>query len=216
MWKLTRVFVASCLLSACAGQEPKQFTYLSNTPVRITELHVDPSAQQGKVEFIEIANTSKSRVDLSGWSVSGAGRKSLPTGTTLASGDALVVCQNMADFRRTFARAPKPVAELSGKLRNRGEIVRLEDPQGRIADEVDYDLRDVALEKAKGGGWSLHRLRVRTEPIWGAGKPTPGEFRSKISSDNSPKRTSKKKKKKKKKKKRRKPKKKDEESLDNK
>ena len=60
---ITVLLVLSGLLS-CKTQ--KQNVYLEETPVRVTELHFEPSDEQGDVEFIEIANVTRAPVDMDG------------------------------------------------------------------------------------------------------------------------------------------------------
>ena len=163
-------------LSSC--KTPKQFAYLEKTPVRVTELHFAPSDEQGNVEFIEIANVTDESVDISGWQVTGAKRMSLPDGTELASKKVLVICRDKAALKKTFKGA-KPVATFSGKLKNGGDTIRIEDPDGLVADEVTYDKKDPQVEKATGTGLSIHRRKGSKEKvIWKAAKPTPGSLKS--------------------------------------
>ena len=162
-------------LSSCTT--PKQFEYREKTPVRVTELHFAPSGEQGDVEFVEIANVTDESVDVSGWQVTGAKRMTLPDGTELAAKRALVICQDKAAFGKTF-KGVKPVATFSGKLKNGGDTVRIEDPDGQVADEVTYDKNDAEVEKATGTGLSIHRRKVIGEGMWKAAKPTPGSRKS--------------------------------------
>jgi hypothetical protein len=161
----------------CAGA--KEFTYLETSPVRITELHFDPSPAQGQAEFIEITNVSAKIVDLSGWQVTGAGRVALAAGTRLGPREVLILCQDPAAFQQAFAGAVAPGGTLSGKLRNAGETVRIEDTEGKVAEEASYDELDPEVKKAAGTGDSLHRRSAPGEAgggaAWKAGKPTPGK-----------------------------------------
>jgi hypothetical protein len=165
----------AALVASCAQQR----SYLKDSSARITEVHFDPSVEQGKVEFIEIGNASKEPVDLSGWQVTGAGRVSIPTGTVIPPGGAVVLSEDAAAFTKAFGASVKSVAPLSGKLKKSGETVRLEDPQGSVADEVSYDATVPEVLKASNTGQSLHRMSgpasggAATE--WKAGAPTPGK-----------------------------------------
>jgi hypothetical protein len=162
---------------------PKEFQYRDKTPVRVSEIHFDPSADQGKVEFIEISNVSKEAVDLSGWQVTGAGRVALPKGTRLEPGASLVLCQDLDAFPESFPRAPKAIGLLLGKLKNSGETVRIEDSDGLVADEASFEETEPEVIAAAGTGLSLERARVRTtasaKGIWRAVKPSPGSFSTK-------------------------------------
>ncbi len=141
------------------------------------EVHFEPSDEQGDVEFIEIANVTDDRVDISGWQVTGAQRMSLPAGTELDPDTALVVCKDKAAFRKAF-KGVKPVATFSGKLKNGGDTIRIEDPDGKVADEVTYDKKDPEVEKASGTGLSIRRVTIKGNPLWRAVTPTPGSLKS--------------------------------------
>ena len=100
---------------------PKQKEYREETPVRVTEVHFEPSDEQGDVEFIEIANVTNARVDISGWQVTGAQRMTLPAGTELDPRAALVICKDKAALRKVFD--VEAVATFSGKLKNSGDRI---------------------------------------------------------------------------------------------
>ena len=166
------------LASCAAPRAKKELVYREQTPVRITEIHYSPSKEQGKgAEFIEIANVTKSSVDLSGWQVTGAKRLKLPTGTTLQPRETLVVCSNREVLRALF-RADA-AAVFKGKLKSK-ETVRVEDPEGRVADEVKYNAKNDQAKRASNTGLSLHRRRVKStdgQGIWNAKMPSPGRLR---------------------------------------
>ena len=163
------------IVVGCTTSPPRE--YRADTPVRITEIHYNPSRSQGRTEFIEVTNTSGAPVDLSGWTITGAGPLTLPKGTTLGPGESLVVCRDLEAFDRQWGMRVKPVGVFQGKLRNSGETVRVVDPEGRVADEAAYSDNGEGA-KADGTGLSLHRIRFRGGPdCWKAGEPTPGEYR---------------------------------------
>ncbi len=171
---ITVLLVLPGLLS-CKAQ--KQSVYREETPVRVTELHFEPSDEQGDVEFIEIANVTQARVDISGWQVTGAQRLTLPAGTKLDPKTAIVICKDKAAFKKAF-KGVKPVATFAGKLKNGGDTVRIEDPDGKVADEVTYDKKDPEIEKAAGTGLSIQRKRgSKDRVIWKAAKPSPGSLK---------------------------------------
>lgn len=181
---LASLLLAVALGATCAGcstqgkKKKKEFVYLDQTPVMITEVHYGPSKQQGRgATFIELANVVKSSVDVSGWQVTGAGRLKLPAGTTIAPGEAIVVCGDADTLRAVFST--DATATFTGKLANK-ETIRIEDPQGRVADEVKYNVKDSQVKRAANTGLSIHRQRVRktdSAGIWAAKTPSPGRVR---------------------------------------
>jgi hypothetical protein len=174
MPRSTLLFSTLALLVGCAGPAPKEFTYLEKTPVVITELHFDPSKEQGQGEFIEIANVTKEEIDLSGWQVTGAKRTTFAEGTRLGPRKVLVICQQRSAFRRSYGDI-RPAATFRGKLSNKGETVRVETSDGLVADEASYDPSEPEVKKAAGTGLSLHRTGVF--PVtWRAAEPNPGHL----------------------------------------
>lgn len=165
----------ACLAALGCASDQKQ--YLETTPVRISEVYYQTSATQGKAEFIEVGNFSKQTVDISGWQVTGAGRLSIPPGTTVEPGRAIVVARNVPGFQAVFGDAVKPVTTFDGKLKNSGETLRIEDPTGAVADEVSYDGTVPEVQKTAGTGLSLHRISTVStsqEGAWKAADPSPG------------------------------------------
>lgn len=161
----------------CSGKSAKEFTYLEKPTVLITEVHYAPSEEQGDAEFIEIANVTLGSLDLEGWQVTGAGRVSLPAGTSLESKSALVLCRKGGDFLTLYPEI-QPAAFFEGKLSNKkGEVLRVEDPHGRVADEAAYDPVDAKVKEAAKTGKSLHRARV-LPVVWHVSEPSPGRLKS--------------------------------------
>ncbi len=160
----------------CAGAAPKPHAHLDNSSVRVTEIHFNPSDGQGHAEFIEIANVGSQPVDLSGWAVTGAGRVSFPKGKTLAPGQAAVLCKDTAAVQKAFGAKVAPIAVFTGKLKGKGDTVRIEDPSGKVADEAAYQEGKPAVKEASNTGRSLHRVKLTGDAstIWQAADPTPG------------------------------------------
>jgi hypothetical protein len=173
------ILAYGALLAGCAAPKPKKnLVYLDHTPVLITEVHYSPSKEQGKgAKFIELANVSKTTVDLSGWQVTGAKRLKLPAGTTLGPRETLVICSDR-DVLRTIFKA-NATAVFKGKLKSK-ETIRVEDPEGRVADEVKYNAKDDQVKRASNTGLSLHRRKFKStegQGIWNAKMPSPGSIR---------------------------------------
>lgn len=172
------MFVGAAVLAGCGAAAPPQpRTYLPNSDVRITEINFDPSPTQGEVEFIELANVETAPAQLGGWQVTGAGRIVLPAGTTLNPGDVAVLCKDTAALKRAFGNELSPIATFVGKLKGSGETVRLEDPTGKVADEVSYSGDQPAAKEASDTGRSLHRTTFDRNGNWSAADPTPGKWK---------------------------------------
>ena len=111
--------------------------------------------------------------------MTGAKRVTLGTGTELGPEESLVLCRDPVAFRQAFGSRVKPAATLEGKLSNKGETVRIENPAGQIGDEVSYDKADPEVEKAAGTGLSIRRVGLTAAAVeWRAAKPSPGTWKS--------------------------------------
>lgn len=62
----------------------------------INEIHYAPEPKTSRVEFVEIHNAGALPVDLSGWTVSGTGGFTFPSGTVAAAGGYVLLCENPA------------------------------------------------------------------------------------------------------------------------
>jgi hypothetical protein len=177
--------VLSVSLGGCSSSPQDQgaaATGAGGAPVpilRVVEVHFDPSLQQGKSEFIEIANVGRADADVSGWAVTGAGRVVLPAGIVLPPGGTFILCEDRAACEALAGDKLETVVVYPGKLKAKGETIRIEDATGKVLDEAGYHDKDPEVEKAAGTGLSLHRSRLRasaTQGLWTSGKPTPGKY----------------------------------------
>ncbi len=121
---------------------------LTNDPDRetgivITELMVDPPTGHRDGEYIELFNKSGSSIDLSGWEFEEGVNFTFPPGTSLSSGAYLVIAANK-DFTSNAHPSANVVGQFEGELANGGELLRLVDDWGNLADEVHYHT---------GGSW---------------------------------------------------------------
>jgi hypothetical protein len=90
-----------------------------------------------------------------------------------------VLAGDVAAMQAAFGASITVHEVLSGKLSNQGEQVRIEDPQGRLADEVGFDPTFPEVGRADGTGLSIHRgfaPSVGPTGSWRAAEPTPGRF----------------------------------------
>lgn len=167
-----------CALLGCGGPTRVK---LEGSRVKVSEVHFDPSNEQGRAEFIEIVNLGNAGEDLSGWGVTGAGRIALPAGTKIPPRGVLVVAKDKAACEKLAGRSLEIAATFTGKLRSKGETIRVEDTSGRVADEVSYDPADPEVAKAQGSGLSIHRTNYDASGLppgttWKAAPPTPGRL----------------------------------------
>jgi len=119
----------------------------NNPPLRtdiiINEIMPDPPSGHQNGEFIELYNRGASPASLAGWKLRGGVDYDFPPGTTIPAGGHLVVGSDPASLQSVYAGAAA-VGPWAGRLGNRGDLLRLLDESGNLADEVDY---------AVGGDW---------------------------------------------------------------
>ena len=107
------------------------------TGIVINEIMFDAPSDQRSDEFIELYNRSNATIDLTGWKISAGVSFDFPDGTTIASGDYLVIA---ADTDSLSAAHPglSMIGNWTGRLSDRGELLRIVDAKGNLVDEVDY------------------------------------------------------------------------------
>lgn len=109
-----------------------------------------------EAEFVELFNPTGGSVDLSGWTLNGAGL-TFPGGTTLAAGGYLVCGASAAALQRVYGVTPA-VGGWKGSLDNGGETLELRNAYGRPVDAVAYGDNEPWPSAADGYGPSLERL----------------------------------------------------------
>lgn len=111
----------------------------------INELHTDPDVKTELVEYVDLHNTSRQAIDLSGWYFCEGIFYTFDEGTTLPAGGYVIMCQNPSDILAKWLehfRRPEHVVfgPYEGKLDNEGEQIILCSTDGTAVDEVDYQL----------------------------------------------------------------------------
>ncbi|MFT6239449.1 MAG: hypothetical protein ACJAQT_001528 [Akkermansiaceae bacterium] len=139
------IFYASGSSSQGSSNSPDR-----ETGIVISELMVDPPTEHRDGEFIELFNKSASSIDLSGWSFADGVNFDFPDGTTLGSGQYLVIAAN-----ENFTNYPSLIGQYEGVLANGGELLQLVDSWGNLADEVHYHTGGHWPSLAGGQGSSL-------------------------------------------------------------
>jgi len=125
-----------------------------NTDILINEIMYDPPSDQLDGEYVELFNRGTSAVDISGWRFTDGPNFTIPVGTTIPAGGYLVCAANAVRMRAVYGDIPV-VGDFQGRLANRGELVRLVDQFGDLADEVDYSFGGDWPELAHGSGSSI-------------------------------------------------------------
>lgn len=125
-----------------------------NTDVVINEIMYDPPSGEPSGEYVELCNRGNVAVDVSGWQFVDGIDFTIPAGTTIPANGYLAVAADANWVRATYGDVPV-VGDFEGHLSNQGEMVRLVDQWGNLADEVDYLTGGNWPILAHGGGSSM-------------------------------------------------------------
>ncbi len=133
--------------------------------LRVSEIHFNPADGDEK-EFLEVTNISTgadaTTLDLSGAKVSQGFSEPFvfAAGTTLASGEYLVVVRDMSAFMTAYPEVPAAqiAGEYVGALANGGERIKLDDADNNTVIDFTYDDADPWFERADGAGASLEAV----------------------------------------------------------
>ncbi|MGI8603922.1 MAG: lamin tail domain-containing protein [Verrucomicrobiales bacterium] len=115
----------------------------ANAPARheeivINEIMAAPPSSHTAGEFVELYNRSGSAVSLSGWAFVDGISFDFPAGAVLGAGEYLVVAKDPDYMAANYPGILYVYGPFSGTLRNRGELIRLEDERHNLSDWVDY------------------------------------------------------------------------------
>jgi len=108
------------------------------TDIVINEIMYDAPSDHVNAEYIELFNRGDSAIDLSGWSFTSGISFTFPTGTMIGSGEYVVVAADVACMNSSYGGGFTVVGNWDGRLSDGGELIRLEDANQNLADEVDY------------------------------------------------------------------------------
>ena len=100
--------------------------------VVFNEIHYHPADDVAGTEFIELYNQNSVPVDLSGWTLEGAGSFSFAKGAWIEGRSYLVLAKDPA------ALGVAAIGALSGSVGNAGEQLTLRNHNQRIMDRVDF------------------------------------------------------------------------------
>jgi hypothetical protein len=138
------------LLSVCAFL--CAFLGIAQAQIVVTEIMYNPPEPgTDTLEYIELYSTAA--VDISGWNFTQGVTHTFASGTTMAPGAYLVLCENAAYFQSKFGFAPLQWTD--GALTNSGEDIELRDAAGNIIDYVDYKNAAPWPVEPNGNGPSL-------------------------------------------------------------
>ena len=141
------VFEPRAMLSATLG----------DSVVTFNEVLYNPAASDTAGEWVELHNQLSVDVDLSNWSLSGGIEYSFAPGTTIESGEYLVIAKDAAALESAEG-ITGVLGGFSGSLSNGGETIHLLDHNDRIMDELIYDDEGDWPVAADGSGATLAKI----------------------------------------------------------
>ena len=130
-----------------------------NNPARhenvvINEVMFNPPSDHRSGEYIELFNRDTEAIDLSGWRFVDGVNFAFPSGASIAAGGHLVIAAD-TDYVRRVYKLNNVLGNYDGELSNPGELLRLEDAHGNLADELEYSNHGNWPGWTKGGGSSM-------------------------------------------------------------
>lgn len=157
------IFVTGLCSDARGSSDPLHFSNL-----RITEIMHDPvegaSFADDDYEYLEFHNQGATTLDFSGFSFSDGITLSFADGTELAAGAFMVVAKTPAAFQERYGFLPVNDIGYSGRLRNSGERVALQNASGTEVLALEFSSDAPHLQLASGGGFSLVPVDPRLIP----------------------------------------------------
>ncbi|MDA7881870.1 lamin tail domain-containing protein [Akkermansiaceae bacterium] len=108
-----------------------------NEDIVINEIMFDAPSDHLNGEFIELYNRSSDAINLTGWKFTQGIGFDFPDGTVIGGNSYLVIAAD-SDCLLAAHGAINVIGNWSGTLRDSGELIRLVDNNGNMADEVDY------------------------------------------------------------------------------
>ncbi|HEY2951105.1 MAG TPA: lamin tail domain-containing protein, partial [Verrucomicrobiae bacterium] len=129
-----------------------------NTDVIINEIMFDPpSVLTNAPQFVELFNRGQAAMDLSGWELVEGISYTFPAGTRMPAGGYLVVTSDTNHLREAYGDVPM-AGNFTGRLSHHGELIRLLDRSGNLANQVDYKTGGDWPGLAAGGGSSMELI----------------------------------------------------------
>ncbi|WP_199614183.1 lamin tail domain-containing protein [Paenibacillus alkalitolerans] len=143
----------------------------------LSEVYYDTAGDDNVEEYVEIYNGTGSTVDLSGYKLSdNAGTFTLPSGTSIAAGQRLVVARDTEGFKALFGFEPD-VSGMTLALSNSGDQVILKDSTETELDFAAYEGYVSGWTLSASTGKVIYRADVATDSDtvndWSVGNPSP-------------------------------------------
>ena len=132
------------------------------TDIVINEIMPDPPSDHRNGQFIELHNKGAAPVSLAGWKLRGGVDFDFSPGTSIAPGGYLVIGADTT-FLQTANPSATIVGPWSGSLSNNGDLIRVIDQYGNLADEVDFKIGGDWPDLSTGSGSSMELVNPNAD-----------------------------------------------------
>ena len=147
------------------GEEDAAAAALPPAALRITEIFASAGmgSRDAAFEWVEVFNAGAAPVDLTGWTIADNAAVDVLSGGVVAPGAHLTI-GGSAEAADGAVDVAVEDGRIGNGLANRGDIVTLRDPVGRVVDEVDYRAPPIPLPEAgrsialSGDVWVLNTV----------------------------------------------------------
>ena len=136
-------------------------------------------------EFIELLNFGPRGIDLGGLSFTdgiGFSFDESLLGRTMASGERILLVNNLAAFEMRYGNEHPVAGEFSGDLNNDGERLMITDASGAVVLDLTYNDADPWPASADGDGYSLVLIDPESQPD----PDDPASWRTSAGADGNP------------------------------
>ena len=153
-----RLFFISALI-VLIHHYPGHASGAADSILVFNEVHYNPADDLSESEWIEFHNLNGVNVDISGWKLRGGVDYDFPEGTVVEGHGFLLIA---ADPDNRNLSGKSVLGPFQGSLNNGGELLRIEDRDGRTMDTLAYDDAGDWPVGPDGSGVTLAKLNQET------------------------------------------------------
>ncbi|HXF09673.1 MAG TPA: LamG-like jellyroll fold domain-containing protein, partial [Desulfuromonadaceae bacterium] len=126
----------------------------ADTSLVFNEIMYHPSTNESTMEWVEVYNQMAVDLDISGWSISGGVQYTFPANTVIHGSGYLVVASSPTTLVGSTGLT-NIIGPFTGQLTNTDSKLQLRNNNGRVVDEIHYDVEGDWPVAANGAGVSL-------------------------------------------------------------
>ena len=141
----------------------------------INEINYNSSIDFDTEDWVELYNPTENNIDISNWKFKDSDDAHIfifPENTEMAPDEYLVLCQNQIMFSSHHSEITNYIGDFDFGLSGSGELIRLYEETGELADEVEYDDNSPWPVSPDGNGPTLELINPSYDnslaQSWGA------------------------------------------------